>query len=530
VAQGVDPLSLQVFANLFSSIAEQMGATLQRASFSPNIKMRRDFSCALFDADGELLAQAAHIPVHLGAMPLAMQAVRERFSLQPGDAVIMNDPYTGGTHLPDISLVSAAFTTHGERLGYVMSRAHHADIGGMSPGSMPLSTEIYQEGVIIPPILLTERGRLNVALFELILRNVRTPEERRGDFDAQLSAQRVGESGMAELADAYGIETIAAHGHALQAYSEATMRSFIERIPPGAYDFTDRLDDDGQSDEPVPIHARVTRRAESSDLDIDFAGSASQREGSINAVRAVTMSATLYVMRCLLGEDVPVNQGSIAPLRVHTPAGSVVAAERPGAVAGGNVETSQRIVDVLFGALAQALPDGAPAASQGTMNNLALGGFDSARDQPFAYYETLGGGMGGRPTVDGLSGAHDHMSNTLNTPIEALESELPLRVTRYELRRGTGGVGRHHGGEGVRRDVQFLEPTTVTILSERRRFAPYGLAGGGSGARGENVLERVDGELHVSPKATFRTSPGDVLSIRTPGGGGWGGLPLNGGR
>lgn len=521
----VDALSLQVFANLFSSIAEEMGVTLQQASYSPNIKMRRDFSCALFDAEGRLLAQAAHMPVHLGAMPMAMQAVRERFEVRAGDVVFLNDPYAGGTHLPDISLVSAAHHADGHLLGYVMSRAHHADVGGMSPGSMPLSTEIYQEGIIIPPSLLVEQGRLRDDLLDLVLRNVRTPDERRGDFTAQLAAQRVGEQSLVALAERYGAETVTAHGEALQSYAEATMRDAIECIPPGEYSFVDYLDNDGQSDEQVPIAVTIRRRTESNDLEIDFTGSAEQRMGGVNAVRAVTISACLYVLRCLLREDVPVNAGSMRPLLISAPIGSVVSAQPPAAVAGGNVETSQRIVDVLFGALARALPMAAPAASQGTMNNLALGGLDPRSGRPFAYYETMGGGAGGRPGQSGASGVHDHMSNTMNTPVEALESEYPLRVEQYLLRRGTGGTGAHTGGDGLQRDVKFLTPATVTVLTERRVTAPYGLYGGGPGSRGENVLIRESGDEQLASKALFSVVPGDVLSIRSPGGGGHGALP-----
>jgi len=521
----VDALSLQVFANLFSSIAEEMGVTLQQASYSPNIKMRRDFSCALFDAEGRLLAQAAHMPVHLGAMPMAMQAVRERFELRSGDVVFLNDPYAGGTHLPDISLVSAARRADGQLLGHVMSRAHHADIGGMSPGSMPLSTEIYQEGIIIPPSLLVEQGRLRDDILDLVLRNVRTPDERRGDFTAQLAAQRVGEQGLVALAERYGTATVTAHGEALQSYAEATMRGVIQCIPPGEYSFIDYLDNDGQSDERVPITVTIRRHAESSDLGIDFTGSAEQRMGGVNAVRAVTISATLYVLRCLSREDVPVNAGSMRPLLITAPVGSVVSASPPAAVAGGNVETSQRIVDVLFGALARALPNATPAASQGTMNNLALGGLDPRSGLPFAYYETMGGGGGARPGQRGASGVHDHMSNTLNTPVEALESEYPLRVVKYLLRRGTGGTGAHTGGDGLQRDLQFLTPATVTVLTERRVTAPYGLDGGGPGGRGENVLVRESGAERLPSKALFSVSPGDVLSIRSPGGGGYGALP-----
>ena len=521
----VDPLSLQVFGNLFSSIADEMGVTLQRASFSPNIKMRRDFSCAVFDADGRLLAQAAHIPVHLGAMPMAMRAVRERFDLRPGDVVILNDPYAGGTHLPDVSLVSAAFTSDGRRLGFVMCRAHHADIGGMSPGSMPLSTEIYQEGMIIPPVLLVERGRINEGLRDLILRNVRTPEERQGDFAAQMAAQRVGEQRFTFLAERYGASAVSAHGEALQQYAESMMRSLIGEIEPGEYAYTDYLDNDGQSEDPVRIHAVVRRSPGNTDLTIDFSDSSPQSPGSINAVRAVTVSATLYVMRCLEAEDVPVNEGALRPLHVVTPSGSVVMASPPAAVAAGNVETSQRIVDVLFGCLAKALPSRVPAASQGTMNNLAMGGFDSRRQQHFAYYETMGGGMGARPGLHGMSGLHDHMSNTLNTPVEALESTYPVRVVRYALRRGSGGSGQHRGGDGLQRDLQFLEPADVTILSERRVLAPYGLWGGEPGAQGENVLQRDGVEESLPGKVRFSARPGDILSLRSPGGGGLGRLP-----
>lgn len=519
----VDSLSLQLFANLFSSVADEMGVTLQRASYSPNIKMRRDFSCAIFDARGHMLAQAAHIPVHLGAMPMAMDAVRHRFDLQPGDVVIMNDPYGGGTHLPDISLVSAAFGRKGERLGYVMSRAHHSDVGGMSPGSMPLSTEIYQEGVIIPPVLLMERGRLMSGVMDLILRNVRTPDERRGDFTAQVAAQRVGEEGLVHLATTYGNSNLAEHGTALQEYAQRMMRDLIARIAPGRYEFTDYLDNDGHDDQPIPIHVSLRREPDSTDLSIDFSGSAPQVAGPLNAVRAVTTSATLYVMRALQGENVPVNHGSMIPLHITLPVGSVVAAESPSPVAGGNVETSQRVTDVLLGALAAALPGLAPAASQGTMNNLAMGGWDPYRRRHFAYYETMGGGMGARPGQDGLNGVHDHMSNTLNTPVEALESAYPVRVVRYRLRPGSGGRGESMGGKGLRRDLEFLAPADVTVLSERRVFAPYGLQGGEPGARGENLLLRAGAVRDLGGKARVTVEPGDILSIRSPGGGGWGG-------
>lgn len=523
----VDPLSLQVFANLFSAVADEMGVTLQQASHSPNIKMRRDFSCALFDVDGLLLAQAAHIPVHLGAMPAAMRTVRQRFNLGPGDVVILNDPFAGGTHLPDVSLVSATFDQAGRKLGYVMSRAHHSDIGGMSPGSMPLSSEIFQEGLIIPPLLLCAAGVMNDGIMELILRNVRTPEERRGDFAAQLAAQRVGQAGMASLAERYGADTLTAHGRALQSYAECAMRALIATIAPGEYVFSDALDDDGLTLGPVPIQVSIRREGGTTDLTIDFSGSSAQRLGPVNAVEAVTVSAALYVMRSLLADDIPVNGGSLTPLRVVAPAGTVVGARPPAPVAGGNVETSQRIVDVLFGAMAQALPDRAPAASQGTMNNLALGGYDPIRERQFAYYETMGGGMGGRPGLKGMSAVHDHMSNTLNTPVEVLEREYPLRVRAYLLRERSGGRGEFSGGDGLLREVEVLAPATVTVLSERRILAPYGLQGGSPGTRGENVLIRGTERIQLRPKLTMRLEAGDVLSIGSPGGGGWGPLPAD---
>lgn len=522
---GVDPLSLQIFANLFSSVAERMGVTLQRASFSPNIKMRRDFSCALFDADGRLLAQAAHIPVHLGAMPMAMEAVRARFDLRAGDVVIMNDPYQGGTHLPDVSLISRAFDREGRSIGYVMSRAHHADLGGMSPGSMPLATEIYQEGIIIPPILLRARGVSQEHLLQLILRNVRTPEERRGDFEAQLAAQAAGETGLRELVDRYGHAAVTEHAAALQRLSEEAMRALIGDIPPGTYRYADSLDGDGIDDGPVPIRCAVTRQAGTSDLVIDFTGSSPQRRGGVNAPRAVTTAAVLYVLRCLQGEDTPVNAGSLVPLRIVTPPASVVAAEAPASVAGGNVETSQRIVDVVFGALAGAVPGRVPAASHGTMNNVAFGGWDAKRGRTFAYYETIGGGMGARPVQHGMDAVHDHMSNTLNTPIEVLESEYPVRVTRYRLRAGSGGAGGFHGGAGVTRELLFLASATVTLLTERRVLAPYGLHGGDAGMPGQNQVVSDGRSTDVPGKATFHIEAGETVVIGTPGGGGWGELP-----
>ncbi|RMF31614.1 MAG: hydantoinase B/oxoprolinase family protein [Chloroflexi bacterium] len=518
-----DPIRLEVFKHLFAAVAEEMGVVLRKASYSPNIKERRDFSCALFDAQGRMIAQAAHIPVHLGSMPLSVAQAIQEVAFAPGDVVILNDPFRGGTHLPDITLITPIFIEEaGEpRLfGFAANRAHHADVGGMTPGSMPVAREIYQEGLIIPPLKLAEGGRLNQGVMDLILANVRTPEERAGDLRAQLAANQRGVIRLQEIIARYGVEEVTHYMQALLAYTERMTRRLLEQMPDGTYRFTDYLDDDGIGDEPVPISVSIT--IEGDTATVDFTGSAPQQRGSINAVYAITLSAVYYVFRCLIGLDVPNNSGCLAPIRVIAPEGTVVNATRPAPVAGGNVETSQRIVDVLLGALAQALPDRVPAASQGTMNNVTIGGWDPERDHPFAYYETIGGGMGARPDRDGASAVHSHMTNTLNTPVEALEYTYPFRVERYEVRRGSGGQGRHRGGDGIRRDIRVLTEVQVSLLTERRRLPPYGLAGGEPGAPGENVLIR-EGEEHRLPgKGSVLLQPGDVLSIRTPGGGGYG--------
>ena len=438
----VDAISLEVFKNLFSSIAEEMGTALQRTAYSPNIKERRDFSCALFDDDGRMIAQAAHIPVHLGAMPMAVAAARQSCTLHPGDVVVLNDPYLGGTHLPDITMVSRCAQQPGF---FVASRAHHADVGGLSPGSMPLASEVYQEGLIIPPLKLVERGRMNQGVLALICRNVRTPDERRGDLAAQIAAQRLGERRLVDVTTRYGEAPVREHAAALLDYSEKMMRAAIHDIPDGVYSSEDYLDDDGQGGGPVRIAVTVTIAGDQAT--VDFSGTDVETPGGLNAVLAVTHSAVYYVFKCLAGEDVPPNHGCYAPIRIVAPEGSVVNPRPPRAVAGGNVETSQRIVDCVLHALYPALPDRIPAASQGTMNNLTVGGLDPRRGRAYAYYETTGGGMGAGPDGDGLSGVHVHMSNTLNTPVEALEFHYPFRITRYSLRRGSGGRGAHCGGE-----------------------------------------------------------------------------------
>jgi N-methylhydantoinase B len=619
--QPIDPAELAIAHALFASVAGEMGVTLGRTAHSPNIKERRDYSCALFDPEGRLVAQAAHIPVHLGAMPAAVQAALSLAPFAPGDIVILNDPYLGGTHLPDITMVSPVFAqappadagaesadAGGKLLqppasniqppnpsnlqppasnlqpptliGFLASRAHHADVGGISPGSMPIAQELIQEGIVIPPIKLFEAGRLNRAVLDLLLRNMRAPDERRGDLDAQIAAHRTGERRLQEIAarldsgtsgpvhsggsgfqppdprgsdlqprfprgsgfqprfprgsgfqpdreaewEQHPATRTSALMSAIMDYAERMTRHAISRIPDGEYEFEDALDDDGATDDPLPIRVRITVTGDV--LHADFTGSAPERPTSINAVAAVTRSALYYVVRCLLDESVPSNDGCFRPVTLTLPERSVVNASPPRAVAAGNVETSQRIVDALLGALAPALPDLIPAASQGTMNNVTIGGWDPERGRPFAYYETIGGGTGGAPAGDGLDAVHSHMTNTLNTPVEALEMTYPFRIAQYAVRPGAGGRGAHRGGNGIVRTWHFLASATLTLLTERRRLAPWGLAGGGPGQTGRNLLQRGGGPPELLPsKTTIPVLPGDRLTVETPGGGAWGPPP-----
>jgi len=516
-----DPILLEIFRNLFYAVAEEMGVTLCRTAFSPNIKERRDFSCAVFDGDGHMVAQGEHMPVHLGSMPLSVESAVRNVPMAKGDMVVLNDPYRGGTHLPDITLVAPVFQGNSRRpLFYVANRAHHADVGGMTPGSMPLSTSVFQEGVRIPPLRLVEAGKVNRQILDFILANVRTPEERDGDLSAQIAALRTGERRLLEMAGKYGVATIRRYMRELQDYAERMTRAAIAAMPDGRYRFEDVMDDDGVDPGEVPIRVAITIAGDQAI--VDFTGSAAQVRGCVNAVFAITYSATFYVFRCVVDVPIPSNYGGQKPLQVIAPEGTVVNASFPAAVAGGNVETSQRIVDVLLGALAQAVPDRIPAASSGTMNNLTIGGVDPRSGEPFAYYETIAGGTGARPGAPGISGIHTHMTNTMNTPIEALEHAYPMRVLRYHFRRGSGGAGRYRGGDGLRRDIQVLVPAEATILSERRRSRPYGLAGGEPGQCGENVLLHKGCEERPPGKVRLHLEPGDVLSIPTPGGGGWG--------
>jgi len=517
-----DPTRLEIFKNLFHSVAEEMGAALRRAAFSPNIKERRDYSCAVFDAAGEVLAMGDHMPVHLGSMPMSVAAAIAALELVPGDIALLNDPYAGGTHLPDLTMVMPVFFgTHTPPLFYIANRAHHADVGGAQAGSMGLAQEIFQEGLRIPPVKILERGRLARDVLALILSNVRTPREREGDLTAQIAACRIGERRLGEIVTKYGRREVSGYGRHLLDYSAAMMRAAVRRIPQGTYRGEDYLDDDGIGGKPLRIVATIRVRGERAE--VDFSGSAPQCAGSINAVAAIAYSAVFYVFRCLLDEEVPATSGLMRPLRVIAPEGTIVNARPPGAVAGGNVETSQRIVDALLRALSGAIPNRIPAASQGTMNNLTFGGADPRLGgAPFAYYETIAGGMGARPGKDGLSGIHTHMTNSLNTPVEVLEHACPVRVRRYALRRGSGGRGAARGGDGILREVELLTRTQVGLLCDRRKFAPYGLAGGKSGAKGKNEFI-VNGRTQRLPsKCSFYAPEGAVVRIETPGGGGWG--------
>jgi N-methylhydantoinase B len=564
-----DPVELEIFKNLYHSIAEEMGAALRRTAFSPNIKERRDYSCAVFDSTGEVIAMGDHMPVHLGSMPMSVRAAIAACEMEPGDVVMLNDPFRGGTHLPDITLVAPVYVRRGlglkgsrrgsrlRKVGkspdfFVASRAHHADVGGAYAGSMGLCREIYQEGFRIPPVKIMRAGVMDRDVLALLLNNVRTPEEREGDLGAQIAACHTGAERLREVCARYGIDRAKRTAQELLEYSEELMRAFLLQVPPGAYRAEDFLDNDGISDKPVKIAVtlnvwgRVGARAERSRRDpartrpfnraqrraiptqpavtVDFTGSDPQVEGSVNAVEAITYSACFYVFRCLLADDVPATAGLMRPIQVIAPEGTIVNARPPAAVAGGNVETSQRIVDVLLRSLAQAIPDRIPAAASGTMNNLTIGGIDPQTGQPFAYYETIAGGMGARPSKPGVSGVHTHMTNSLNTPAEALEYAYPLRVRQYSLRPGSGGGGQHRGGDGIIREIEVLTDCEVTLLADRRERGPWGLAGGESGAPGKASVIRSNGLIEEMPgKFSTRLRKGERIRIESPGGGGWGG-------
>ncbi|MBV6432587.1 MAG: Acetophenone carboxylase delta subunit [Bryobacteraceae bacterium] len=516
----VNPVDLELFRHQLVSIAGEMGTVLRKTSYSSNIKERRDYSCAVYTAAGETVAMGDHMPVHLGAMPLSVRHVMEAFRLEPGDVAIVNDPFRGGTHLPDITAVMPVFLAKSRRPAFfVASRAHHADIGGMSPGSMPMAREIYQEGLRIPPILLARGGKVDRHLMGLILANVRTPREREGDLLAQWMSLERGEQRLRALHSRYGTKRLGALVAELLDYSERMMRNAIRGLPEGEYRFEDFLDSDGLTPRPVRIAVTITLR--DGGAVVDFTGSDPRAAGPVNANYAIALAATMYVFRCLIREDVPFTEGLSRPIRVIAPEGTVVNALEPAAMAAGNVETSQRITDVLLGALARAAPDRIPAASSGTMNNISFGGWDAARERPFTYYETIAGGMGAHARGDGLSATHTHMTNSWNTPVEAFEHLYPLRIRAYRVRDGSGGEGLHRGGDGIIREFEFLTAAEVTILSDRRERAPYGLEGGGGGKPGRNELRR-DGKTRVLPaKVNFQAASGAVLRVESPGGGGW---------
>lgn len=535
-----DPTTLEIYRALYTSVAEEMGIALRRTSFSPNIKERRDYSCAVFDSSGRVIAQGDHMPVHLGSMPMAVAAALREVEIGRGDVVALNDPFAGGTHLPDVTLVMGVFAQESGVRGrgsvkkkhrplgpsprplfFVANRAHHADIGGATPGSMGLATDVYGEGIRIPPIRIVRGGEICDDVMKLILANVRSNQERRSDFEAQIGSLKTGATRLLEIVERRGRKEASEYASHLISYSARVMRHVIAAIPDGSYEAEDALDDDGISANEVPIRVRVTVKGDRAR--VDFTGSSPQVVGALNAVEAITVSAVSYVFRCLIAGDVAASAGLIEPIEVIAPLGTVVNATHPASVAGGNVETSQRIVDVVLRALAEAIPDRIPAASQGTMNNLTIGGIDPRTGTEFSYYETVAGGMGARPGQDGMSATHTHMTNSLNTPAEALEYAYPLRVRQYRIRKGSGGKGKHKGGDGAIREIETLAPARMSLLSDRRKRAPYGLQGGTDGDVGRALIIRRDGSREeLSSKGSWELQPGDRVRIVTPGGGGFG--------
>jgi len=511
----VDPVTLEVARNRLASVADEMGVVLRRTAFSPNIKERADCSAAVFVPDGEMLAQAEHIPVHLGSMPASVSAVLTAFGadVEPGTQYAVNDPFHGGTHLNDLTLVRPVHLD-GTLIGWAANRAHHADVGGEAPGSMPAhATSVDQEGHRVPPTLAVSKGEWIAAFTEPFLAATRTPSERLGDLSAQLGANEAGAARLSQVAASAGMDRYFEVAAALLDYGERRMTAALGALPTGEYSFEDVME---WRDDLVPIRVSVTVEGEG--LHADFSGSAAQVDGNINAVEAVTRSCLYYAVRVATDPTIPANGGCYRPIRLSAPSGSIVHARAPAAVAAGNVETSQRIADVVLGALAQAAPERVPAAGQGTMNNVLIGNDD------FAYYETIAGGQGGRPGRPGQSGIHTGMTNTKNTPIESIETHYPFRVISTRLRTGSGGAGRFPGGEGIERELELLIPATVSLMGERRTVPPWGLAGGGPGACGEDWLIRADGtEERLPGKTTFEVSSGDRLRVLTPGGGGWGG-------
>jgi N-methylhydantoinase B len=511
----MNPVELSIFANRIEAICDEMGAALQRAAFSPNIRDRLDYSCAVFDTHGQLCAQAAHIPVHLGSMAFAMGGIVAGCDWQDGDMVLLNDPYMGGTHLPDVTVIAPVFVDR-RIIGFVANRAHHADIGAETPGSMPLSTLLEQEGLIIKPQKLVERYCVNERRLDEFMASMRNPSESKGDFNAQIAANRRGHHRLRELVQLMGAKQYLGAVGSLNNYAEQLAVSSLKAIPDGDYRFSDVLDDDGLGHTDIEIHAHI--QASGGSLKIDFNGTSQQVRGNVNCPISVTAAAVYYVFRCLLPAQAPACAGSFRPIAITAESGCLLNANYPAAVAAGNVETSTRIVDVVLGALAQAIPDKIPAASHGSMNNLAMGSYRDDAGQAWDYYETIGGGMGASSVADGIDAVQTHMTNTLNTPIESLEMAFPLRIGRYQIRRGSGGRGRHTGGSGIVREFEFLQPANATLLTERRSHAPWGLQGADDGMPGRNRLNQKT----MKAKANFAVNAGDRLTIETAGGGGWG--------
>jgi len=479
-----DRLRLEVFHHLFAATAEEMGVTLMRSAFSPNIKERRDFSCALFDGEGRMIGQAAHLPVHLGAAPMSVAAARAAIDMREGDAVLLNDPFQGGTHLPDLTLTSPVFLPGSARPDfYVSNRAHHADVGGFQPGSMAPAPDVHGEGVRIPPIRIVKGGVLDEELLSLLLANMRVRGERQGDLLAQWAANRIGERRLRELAAEHGEGELRARASQLMDWTSELTREVIRGVPAGSWTFEDELESARASGEGT-ARIRLTLTKRRGRLCFDFTGTDDQLSGAVNTPRAVALAAVFYCLRQLLPPGTPTNDGVLRRVEVRTRPGSLIDARYPAPVAAGNVETSQRLVDVIQGVLAQLWPDRFPAASAGTMSNLTFGSRDGGDDTAFAYYETIAGGAGGGPQGPGAHAVQTHMTNTRNTPIEALENQLPVRVLRYTVRRGSGGRGLHRGGDGIRRRLRFLRPVRVGFVAERTRCGPWGLAGGGDGAKG----------------------------------------------
>lgn len=515
----IEAVQLGLFANRISAVADEMGAVLRRAAFSPNIKDRLDYSCAVFDARGNLCAQAAHIPVHLGSMAYAASGIIDAFDWQPGDTIILNDPYQGGTHLPDITLMSPVFEAQ-QLIAFVANRAHHANVGSETPGSMPISTSLDDEGVLVSPTLLGSDFEIDRDYMAHLLGCL--GEDDGADIVAQWSANRRGIERMGELLADYGSANYLSNVQALQDYGRRLAAQMLAKMPHGHFTYEDFLDDDGQGNFHIPIHARISISEQK--FLVDFRGTAPQVRGNLNCPISVTAASVYYVFRCLLPASAPTCAGLFSPIEIAASAGSLLNAKYPAAVAAGNVETSQRITDVLLGALNKALPERMPAASQGTMNNLAMGSVAQDGAPPWSYYETIAGGTGAFPGGIGLSATHSHMTNTLNTPIESLETHFPVRLGRYEIRRGSGGRGRFAGGDGLVREYEFLKPARATLLTERRSEAPWGIAGGAAGLPGKNTLNGKQ----LAAKVEITLNPGDILCVETPGGGACGSLSPEG--